>query len=342
MKHEKVLVVGGGGYLGTALCQGLLDAGFAVKSVDAGWFGNAGWRSLDQHKRYEYVELDTRRLDLLSDAVRGCDAVMHLSGVVGDPACAIDEDFTFSCNYLSTTSLAKICKRAGVKRFVFASSCSVYGKASQELVDERSPTNPLSAYARDKLMCEAELQGMCDDDFSPVMLRLSTLFGWSQRMRFDLVVNLLTAQASNGAPLKIFGGNQWRPFVHVNDAARAFQMALEAPAHLVAGETFNVGSSENNHRIIDVAHRIRDLLPATALNIIPQMADHRDYAVSFEKIQTVLGYRAEVSLEAGVREIMGELANYGQFDPDHPLFNNFLRTKELVALAGRQQQELAA
>ena len=124
MEREKVLVVGGAGYLGGALCQMLLDAGYAVRSVDAEWFGDAGCRPMQNHVHYERLTFDTRRLDLLSRVVEGCAAVVHLSGIVGDPACAIDEDFTFSCNYLSTTSLAKICKRAGVKRFVFASSCS--------------------------------------------------------------------------------------------------------------------------------------------------------------------------------------------------------------------------
>ncbi|AVR98922.1 NAD-dependent epimerase/dehydratase family protein [Pseudoduganella armeniaca] len=329
---KKILVIGGAGYLGAQLCQQLLDAGYAVKSVDAEWFGEMGPNRLREYPAYERVKLDIRQIATLPHIVRGCDAVIHLAGIVGDPACAIDEDFTYSCNFLSTVTLANVCKRAGIRRFLFASSCSVYGKTEEPMVHERSGTNPLSLYARDKLMCEAALMAMHDDTFSPTMLRLSTLFGWSPRMRFDLVVNLLTARAAHGATLEIHGGSQWRPFVHVNDAAAAFVAALTAPLADVSGQIFNVGAASNNHRIIDVARAIHDSHPGTEITIIPQMIDERDYSVSFDKIETTLGYRARVDLRQGIGEMLAQLAAHGPMNLLQPCFSNVKRTQEVFSV----------
>ena len=227
-KIESVLVIGGAGYIGSALLRRLLDRGYRVRLLDLFVYGEEPIQDLMEHPRLEVLHADFRHIDRVAEAMRDMDAVIHLGAIVGDPACALDEDLTIDVNLMATRMIAEIAKGYGVNRFIFASTCSVYG-ASDELLDEYSTLNPLSLYARSKIASERVLMGMADDRFNPVILRFGTIYGFSGRTRFDLVVNLLTAKAIVEGQITVMGGDQWRPFVHVEDAALAVFKVLEAP-----------------------------------------------------------------------------------------------------------------
>jgi nucleoside-diphosphate-sugar epimerase len=238
---------------------------------------------------------------------------VHLGELVGDPACALNERLTLEINLAATRMLAEVAWGYGIKRFIYASSCSVYG-ATEQVVDEKSDLNPVSLYARAKVGCERALAEL-GEDFNPVILRLSTVFGLSYRPRFDLVVNLLTGQAVSGSDITIFGGTQYRPFVHVTDVARAILRCLEAPLHLVKGQTFNVGSDTQNHSLRDVGKMIYGLVPESKRVRYDPGEDRRNYRVSFAKIRDQLGFECKVGLERGIRGLAqalrsGEIGDY--------------------------------
>ena len=303
---EKVLVIGGAGYIGSVLVRKLLAAGYEVRVLDLLIFGDEPIRELYPHPCFEMIRGDFRRVDSVIHAVRGMDAVIHLGAIVGDPACALDEETTLQTNYAATALVADVCKGQGVSRFVFASTCSVYG-ASDSIVDETSALNPVSLYAATKIDSEKILLASRGERFHPTILRLGTAFGWSYRPRFDLVVNLLTAKAYFEKQVVIYNEEQWRPFVHVNDIARAFHNVLDAPLAQVSGEIFNVGSAHMNHRLGDVGRAIHAI--ASRVSVVKEAnADRRNYRVSFEKINARLGFECETSLEDGIREIHRNLA----------------------------------
>ena len=309
----KVLVIGGGGYIGSVLTRRLLEAGYEVRVLDLLLFGQEPVRDLYTHPCFELIRGDFRRVDAVIHAVRGMDAVIHLGAIVGDPACALDEQTTLQTNYAATALVADVCKGSGVSRLVFASTCSVYG-AGESTASEASKLNPVSLYAATKIDSEKILLASRNDRFHPTILRLGTAFGWSHRPRFDLVVNLLTAKSYFEKKVVILNEEQWRPFVHVKDIARAFQRMLEAPLCDVSGEVFNVGSDNMNHRLADIGRAIQCV--ASGVDVVREVnTDRRNYRVSFDKIRTRLGFACEISLENGIREIdrhirRGEIADY--------------------------------
>jgi nucleoside-diphosphate-sugar epimerase len=336
---RRVAVVGGAGYLGSTLCEQLVNLGFEVASIDAHWFRDESPRHLPNHPAFTSYKIDVRHVDKLLPLLRGYDAVFGLAGLVGDPACKIDTEFTYSCNYLATLTLANMCKRLGIRRFVFASSCSVYGRSdngAQQFTEESAPC-PLSYYAQDKLDCEEAIRMLADDSFHPTILRLSTLFGWSSRMRFDLVVNLLTAQACVGQTLKIHGGTQWRPFLHVRDAADAFAAVVMADAPLVSNRVFNIGSDANNYQVVDVAHMISTAIPATRIEVLSDTVDRRDYRVDFSRIKRTIGYEPKLSVADGIAEIQHMFKQLYIKDITHPMYVNETRTRQIISETWRRR-----
>lgn len=309
-----VLVIGGAGYIGSALLPKLLDSGQRVRLLDVFMYGKepiAPWRD---HPNLEIVEADYRKFDKLVEAMQGVKTVVHLGGLVGDPACAWNEALTVEVNLTFTRVIAEIAKASGVKRFVFASTCSVYG-ASDEVLDESSRLHPVSLYARSKIGSERVLSQLQGPDFAVSILRFGTIYGLSGRTRFDLVVNLLTAKAHVDRGITVFGGDQWRPFVHVDDAARAIAMVLEAPRALVAGRIYNVGSDEQNATLGDVGRLINRLVPEAEYVDSGLDGDRRNYRVSFKRIRDELDFLPEWTLEAGVRQVLqalesGRVSNY--------------------------------
>lgn len=306
IRVETVLVIGGAGYIGSALLRLLLQRGYRVRLLDLLLFGNEPVKDCIGHPNLEIIQADFRQIDRIVEATRGVDAVIHLGGLVGDPACAVDEPLTIDINLIATRFIAEVARGEGVQRFVFASTCSVYG-SGDHLLNERSTLSPLSLYAKTKLASEKVLEAMAGPDFAPVILRFGTIYGFSGRTRFDLVVNLLTAKAVREGRITVFGGDQWRPFVHVQDAARAVFHALQAPLNVVNGEVFNVGSNEQNYTIQQIGEKIAELVPSAEVVSMGSDTDRRNYRVNFSKIREVLGYRPSWTLEMGIEQVKAAL-----------------------------------
>ncbi len=327
---QKVLVVGGAGYIGSVLVRHLLAAGYRVRVLDSLDCGGESLRDLDGHRGFQLVQGDFRHVAPVVRAVKGMDAVIHLGAIVGDPACAVNEDETLETNLAATRLLADVCRASGVSRILFASTCSVYG-ATDHPVDERSRLNPVSLYAATKIDSERVLLDSRDRNFHPVILRLATAFGWSPRPRFDLVVNLLAAQAAVEKKIVIYNGEQWRPFIHVSDIARAFRLALEAPLAVVSGEIFNVGSDARNVTLRELAETVARLRPGVEVEYADH-ADSRNYRVKFDKIRGALGLECPTTLEAGIREIQDAFGRGLVADYREPRYSN-------VQLATLRRQE---
>jgi len=303
---RNVLVIGGAGYIGSVLCRQLLEKGYQVRVLDALLYGQESLSDLADNPRFELMEGDSRDVSAVFRAVLDMDAVVHLGELVGDPACALDEKLTLEINLAATRMVAEAAKGYGIKRFAYASSCSVYG-ASQEILNEKSRLKPVSLYARAKIGSEQALLALDGPDFHPVILRFATVYGLSPRPRFDLVINILTAKAVRDGEITIFGGEQWRPFVHVADVAEAIVRCLEAPLDSVKGQVFNVGSDEQNYTITQVGELIHGLIPEAQLVNRGGDVDRRDYHVSFAKIQRELNFEPHHTVEDGVREIEAAL-----------------------------------
>jgi nucleoside-diphosphate-sugar epimerase len=254
-------------------------------------------------------------------ALRGMDAVVHLAAIVGDPACALDRETTIAINYAAATMMAQVCRAQGVSRFVFASTCSVYG-ASEDIRYETSSPNPVSLYATTKVDAEQVLLGSTDEVFQPTILRFATAYGWSHRPRFDLVANLFSAQAVTDRLITIVNGEQWRPFVHTKDIARACVMALEAPLKTVGGQIFNVGDESQNFTLEQLGEIVARCAPGTRVAKVRNQDDPRNYRVSFEKIRRALGYQAAVSLEEGIQEMVDAVRAGKVRDWRDPLHSN--------------------
>ena len=274
-----VLVVGGAGYIGSILTRRLLGDGHRVRVLDALLYGGDAVAPLLADPAFELRLGDTRDPAAVDSALDGIDVVVHLGELVGDPACGLDAVVTREINGEGTLRLASAASERGIRRFVYPSSCSVYG-ASDDVVDEESEPKPVSLYAELKMEAERALLAMDRTNFEPVILRLATVFGLSPRPRFDLVVNLLAAQAVVEGSIIVQGGRQWRPFVHVGDAAEVLAACVTAPAEQVAGRIFNVGSDGENYTIGDIAELVREAVPGTAVRY-SKGDDRRNYRVAF-------------------------------------------------------------
>jgi len=312
---RNILVIGGAGYIGSALLPKLLAKGhYRVRLLDRLLYGTEAIEEMLDHPRLEVVQADFRHVDKVVDAMQGMDAVVHLGAIVGDPACALDEELTIEVNLMATRMIAEVAKGCGVSRFIFASTCSVYG-ASDELLNERSLLNPVSLYARSKIASERVLMEMADSSFAPTNLRFGTIYGLSGRTRFDLVMNLLTAKAIVEGNITVRGSDQWRPFVHVNDAAAAVFKVLEAPISTVRNQVFNVGSDEQNFTIGQIGDLIQKLVPTAEILDLGPDGDRRNYRVDFGKIRSALGFIPQWRVEDGIQQVIeaissGRVADY--------------------------------
>jgi nucleoside-diphosphate-sugar epimerase len=318
---RNVLVIGGAGYIGSALVQRLLKLGYQVRVLDLLVYGDDSISEFYDHPNFELVRGDFRNIDTVVRATKGMDAIVHLGAIVGDSACSIDQDLTVEINLRSTRTIAEVGKGFGVKRFVFASTCSVYG-ASDEILDERSVLRPISLYGRTKMESEKVLLSLTDVIFAPTILRFGTVYGLSSRPRFDLVVNILTAKAIQDGEAGIFGGKQWRPLVHVRDVAEAIVLTLQAPLYNVRGQIFSVGSNEQNYQIADLGPIIKEMVP-TARVVTQPKEDNRNYRVRFNKIRNVLNFQPRYTVRDGIQEIIDAFATGKITDYRDPRYSNF-------------------
>lgn len=333
-----VLVIGGAGYLGSVLVRTLLERVERVTVMDAFLFGEEGIKDIADDPRIDVVRGDLRDLEAIVRACRDADAVVHLGGLVGDPACALDRQLTIDVNLEATRTIVRAARGLGVQRFVFASSCSVYG-SSDDLLDEDSPLEPVSLYAASKMESERILLEFQREDFAPVILRFGTFYGLSPRPRFDLIVNMLAAKAATENAITVFGGDQWRPFIHVIDGCRAIVAALLAPVDDVAGEVFNVGSDRENHTIREVAELVREELPRTRVDILEDQQDPANYRVSFDKIKRTLGFEPEHRLEEAIHEIHVAIASGSVEDYSAERYSN---VRAMAAVVDPNRSQIAS
>ena len=293
----------------------LLDAGHRVTVIDRFFFGSETLKESSDRvgAALTLLRADVRRVG--ARELEGADAVVYLAGISNDPACELDPRLTRDVNLTACLEIAKAAEKTGVRRFVFASSCSVYGHASGERLSETSPLNPVSLYARCKAEAEGELFARKGGP-AVTALRFATLFGVAGRPRFDLAINVMVKNAYTRREIVVDGGGrQWRPFVHVRDAARAIHLALTSDSERATGQVFNVGADENNLRILNLAYRIRDQVPGAEVRVAATDPDLRDYNVSFEKIRKALDFSAKVSIDDGIGEVLDALKQ-GRLDPN--------------------------
>jgi nucleoside-diphosphate-sugar epimerase len=325
---ETVLVTGGAGYIGSPLVSHLLNSSYRAVVLDNLSFGGESLVPVWGHENFVFVRGDIRSEESLRRIFNlyPIDHIVHLAAIVGDPACAKQPDLAKAINYDATVMLLEMAVSRRVKRFVFASTCSNYGKMSDSAgyVDETSPLAPVSLYAELKVRVENVIlhELARQSDFRPVCLRFATVYGISPRMRFDLTVNEFTKELALGRELCVFGEQFWRPYCHVRDFSRAIRLALTSDPEKVAYNVYNVGCTEENYQKSMIIDEIRKVIPDARVTYVKKIEDPRDYRVSFEKIATELGFQISRRVPDGIREIK-QLIDEGILgDPDGPRYRN--------------------
>ena len=327
----RILVTGHLGYVGVEMSSFLRDLGHEVVGLDTDLFAECDF--LAAPDPVPTLGVDLR--DVTPDDLVGFDAVIHLAALSNDPLGDLNPLLTYGINRDASIRLARAAKAAGVRRFIFSSSCSLYGKGGAQMLDEQAPFNPVTPYGESKVQVELAVSQLADDDFSPVYLRNATAYGLSRRLREDIVVNNLVGHAvTSGKVMMQSDGSPWRPLVHVLDIAHAFAQVLVAPRQLVHNQAFNVGRVGENYRIRDVANLVADIVPNCAVSFAADAApDIRDYRVDFGKIERELpGYRPKWTVRQGIEQLWAAFAN-GGMTPDlfeGPKYFRLRTVKQLI------------
>ncbi len=320
-----VLVSGGAGYIGSVLVRQLLQKGYAVRVVDALLFGGEPILDLLTHPHFSFLKGDIRNAEILKQACEGMDYVAHLAAIVGDPACAAQPEITKETNVLASKSFYQIANAAGVTKFVFASTCSNYGKMPDEAgyVTEDSELAPVSLYAETKVEVEKYLLNQPkDNSCKPTCLRFSTVYGLSLRPRFDLTVNEFTKEVALNRKLVIFGEQFWRPYCHVNDLAASVELIFASPSEKTEFEVFNVGDTGENYQKKMIAEELLKIIPDATISYVSKTEDPRDYRVNFDKIKNELGFKITRKLPDGIREIKQAVCDEFIANPDDIKYRN--------------------
>lgn len=324
----RVLVTGHQGYLGTVMVPVLSSAGHDVTGLDNGLFAECVLGSPPNDPIAFHCDLR----DLGVDELRGFDAVIHLAALSNDPLGALAPEVTYDINHRAAVRLARHAKAAGVRRFLYASTCSVYGASGADLVSESASLCPLTPYAESKVRVEADVAAMADESFSPVFLRNATAFGFSPRLRADIVLNNLVGHAVLTGCIRVLSdGTPWRPLVHARDIATAFRLVLEAPLENVHNRAFNVGSETNNVTVAQIAGIVADAVPGATLQILGETGgDSRSYRVDFSALRDAVGFEAEWSVAAGAAELREKYLTEGLVTDDFT--RRFTRLAHLESL----------
>ena len=303
MREKTILVTGGAGYVGSVLVPALLENGYRVKCLDRFFFGDDHLVSL-KNENLELIYDDIRWFDgkLLDDV----DVVLDLAALSNDPVGELNPEKTFEINHLGRSRVAKLSKERGVPKYILASSASIYGQ-QKEIVNEESPVNPLTAYSKANRGAELDVLTLNDDNFVVSVLRFSSIYGLSPRMRFDLAVNSLVLDLYNTGKITVYGKNNRRPFLHIKDAIRAYQLIINANKKIIASQIFNVGSDEQNYSIYDLAKETGDAISHDYVLEAQDTPDNRSYVASFVKIQNILGFKPKYTVKDGSREIYNAL-----------------------------------
>lgn len=338
----KVLVTGSEGYIGARLVPILVEHGLDVLGFDTGYYRD-GWLFSDNKRMKVGARTIYKDLRQLSNHdLEGCDAVVHLAELSNDPLGQNNPAVTRSINHEGSVLLAEKARAVGIRRFVYTSSCSVYGAGTGDFLDETAETNPQTTYAECKVLVERDVGRMADSDFCPVFLRNATAYGPSPRMRFDIVINDLCALAWTTKRIAMVSdGSPWRPVVHVDDICEAIYRSLIAPEAAVRGKTFNVGQNSDNYRIREIAQIVSDEFPGCTLSVGPSGGDTRSYRVNFDRIHRELpGFRCRYSARDGVRQLL-EIFQRIEMQPETYQFRAFTRLKQLKYLLSTNQVDAA-
>lgn len=329
----RVFVTGHRGYIGSHLVDVLKREGHAVVGCDIGLFDGCAWEPVVRPD----VELvkDTRKIKTADLA--GCDCIMHLAAISNDPMGAVNSQLTFEVNRDASIRLAKLAKQAGVPRYLFAGSCSVYGKGEKLDLDESDPLNPLTAYAQSKIETEKAVSELADETFSPTYLRNATAYGHSPMLRIDLVVNNLLGSALAYGEIRIQSdGTPWRPLIHCRDIARAFVALAQAPRSVVHDRAVNVGGNSENYQVRDVGSQVQRLMPSARITYTGELgADPRDYRVKFDLLRELLPeFRLQYDLVSGMEELYRKMVEHGfsRADFEGPQFVRLRMLKDRLGL----------
>jgi nucleoside-diphosphate-sugar epimerase len=333
---NKVLVTGGGGYVGAILVPQLLRKGYEVNVIDLFLFGEEVLASVADHENLQLFKADIRDVEAVTEAVEGCDAVIHLACISNDPSFELDPELGKSINFDAFEPIVKASKDAGVRRFIYASSSSVYGVSDSPNVDEEHPLNPITDYSRFKADCERVLEEYQDPDFVTVIVRPATVCGYSPRQRLDLIVNILTAHAVSNGRITVFGGDQVRPNLHVQDIVDFYQLMLEAPAEIIDQQIYNVGFE--NHSVSDLAELVRRVvleeMPALEeIEIVTTPSDdNRSYQINADKIVRDLDFKTRFSIEDATREMVKAFKSGRLPDPMEDIRYSNIKTMQAAGL----------
>ncbi|BAY07960.1 NAD-dependent epimerase/dehydratase family protein [Calothrix sp. NIES-2098] len=331
----KVLVTGTEGYIGSLLAPLLIQQGYEVIAVDTGFY-KVGWLYNGTELTAKTLNKDIRNIQ--PSDLEGVEAVVHMAELSNDPLGQLAPNITYDINHKGSVNLAKLAKAAGVRRFIYTSSCSVYGFATEDYVNEESAINPQTAYAKCKALVEQDVKLLADDGFSPTFLRNATAYGASPRMRFDIVLNNLAGWAWTIKEIKMNSdGTPWRPLVHLLDICKAIICTLEAPRDVIHNQIFNVGDTNSNYQVKQIAHIVADVFTDCQLSFGKHDPDNRSYRVSFEKInQNLPGFKCDWDAQSGAQQLFNV---FKQIDMSKETFEfrGFTRLKQLEYLIRTQQ-----
>jgi nucleoside-diphosphate-sugar epimerase len=318
---NKIIILGGAGYIGCVLTDLLLKNNYKIICIDSLKFGATPIKNFKKKKNYKFYKIDTSNSKKIGELSQGSKAVVDLSGIVGDPACSINRKNTYYSNYYNTKKIVDDLKNRNIEKFIYASSCSVYGSSKgKKLIRETSKVKPISLYAELKIKCEKYILEKSDNKFSPTILRLATVFGYSPRQRFDLVVNLFTLFKYLKRKIQVFGGEQYRPNVHVHDVARAIMKCVKKNKKITHKQIFNVGSNKQNHKIKDIAKMIGK---KDEIEIKKTLTDNRNYHIEFSKIKKSLNFDTTYNISSGSKDLLNKIAKEKILRRNLKRYNNF-------------------